>query len=360
MTKRKLSSCITIQGKELIKYSGKQLIEKLGNEAITNVITSVLCGGNIRNLTESLTQRRLLIMNASVFVTYLRGLKNIQELESNINSLILEEVSDRKVPANDKQFLNWFLGITGKGFQNVLRSDADNNSEYLDSLDKNLTEIADIVAKDYGEIETRVKIENDNVLLRWPSLLRVFLALGSQTLAIRGSEKSMYGKLFEKLILGSLLTLLGFRLIDKADTSETNMVFWLSQRKDKRESDATILVRNGVGARFDIGFIGVGNTEISLDKVSRFERELEFGRQTHYVSTIILVDRIGVHSRISRMARDINGNIIQMSMTYWVKEVASVLKEKCLLEHPILSMSNEQSLLWIKDKMKEIDLTQFL
>jgi hypothetical protein len=44
-------------------------------------------------------------------------------------------------------------------------------------------------------------------------------------------------------------------LIDKKGTSKTNMVFWLSQREDKRESDATILVRNGMGARFDIGFI---------------------------------------------------------------------------------------------------------
>lgn len=360
MTKQKLSSYITIQGKELIKYSGKQLIEKLGNEAIINVVSSVLCGGNIRNLTESLTQRRVLIMNASVFVTYLQGVKNIEKLESNINSLILREISDKKVPANDKQFLNWFLGITGKGFQNVLRSDTENNIEYLNSLDKNLKEIAEIVEKDYGQIETQVKIGNDNILLRWPSILRIFLALGSQTLAIRGSEKSMYGKLFEKLILGSVLTLLGFKLIDRSDTSETNMVFWLSQRENKRESDATVLVRNGIGARFDIGFIGTGNTEISLDKVSRFERELEFGRQTHYVSTIILVDRIGTRSRISEMARDINGNIIQMSMTYWIKEVASVLKEKCLLEHPILKMSNEQSLIWVKDRMKAIDLTKFI
>lgn len=360
MTNQKLSSLITTQGKELIKYSGNQLIDRLGNETILKVVSSILCGGNVRDLTESLTQRRLLIMNASVFVTYLRGVKNINDFEANINSLITQEIADKKVPANEKQFLKWYLGITGKSMQNVLRNDNENNIEYLNSLERNLQEIAAIVTEDYGFIETQVKIEKENYLLRWPSLLRIFLALGSQTLAIRGSEKSMYGKLFEKLILGSVLSLLGFKLIDQSDTSQTNMVFWLSQRENKRESDATVLVKNGVGARFDIGFIGTGNTEISLDKVSRFERELEFGSQTHYVSTIILVDRIGTRSRISEMAKEINGDIIQMSMTYWVKEVAKVLKEKCLLEHPIINMTNEQSLVWIRKEMQNIDLAQFL
>ncbi len=360
MTKQKFSSQITNPGRQLVKYSGKQLIDRLGNEAISKVVTSVLCGGNIRNLTESLTQRRILLLNASLFVTYLQGIRNIKDFETNINDLILTDIKDRSVPANDKQFLNWFLGITGKSFQNVLRSDRDNNVDYLNELDKNLKEIAEVVIKDYGNIETQIRIDGNNVLLQWPSLLRIFLALGSQTLAIRGSEKSMYGKLFEKLILGALLQMLGFELIDKSDTSKADMVFWLSQRENKRESDATVLVRSGVGARFDIGFIGTGNSEISLDKVSRFERELEFGRQTHYVSTIILVDRIGKGSRISDMAKNINGNIIQMSMSNWVKEVAKVLHDKCLLNHPIIKMSDEDSLHWIKSSMQNINLSAFL
>jgi hypothetical protein len=80
-----------------------------------------------------------------------------------------------------------------------------------------------------------------------------------------------------------------------------------------------------------------------LDKVSGFERELEFGRQTHYVSTIILVDRIGTRSRITDMAQRINGDIVQMSMTCWVKEVANILHEKCSFEHPVLKMTDLQS-----------------
>ena len=120
----------------------------------------------------------------------------------------------------------------------------------------------------------------------WSLLLRMFVAVGAQTLSIRGSEKFMYGKLFEKFILGSLLTILDFNHT-VAGTSGV-MIFWLSDAADKRESDATALLRPGTGVRFDIGFIGKGNPEISLDKVSRFGAVMETGEVKHEMSTIIL------------------------------------------------------------------------
>ncbi len=170
----------------------------------------------------------------------------------------------------------------------------------------------------------------------------------------------MYGKLFEKLILGSLLTLLGFERIDPDKSIKADKIFWLSQRKDKRESDATLLFRPGIGARFDIGFIGPGNSEISLDKVSRFEREMDFGRQTHYMSTIIIVDRIGEGSRIVELADRIDGSIIQMSMTYWVKMAAEILHRKLGFNHQLLKMPNEESLEYIRSQIQSIDLASFI
>ncbi len=52
--------------------------------------------------------------------------------------------------------------------------------------------------------------------------------------------------MFEKLILGTLLSIFGFRLINPEDSSQNNKVFWLSSRGDKRESDATLLYKPGV------------------------------------------------------------------------------------------------------------------
>ena len=167
-------------------------------------------------------------------------------------------------------------------------------------------------------------------------------------------------KLFEKLILGSLLSILGFSLIDPDKSDRTDRVFWLSQRGSKRESDATVLYRAGIGARFDIGFIGPGNTEISLDKVTRFEREMEHGRQKHFMSTIIIVDRIGEGSRIVEMAKAINGDIVQMSMTHWIKEICNILKTKLGYSHKILKLNDNEILNYIESEMANIDLKQFI
>ena len=63
--------------------------------------------------------------------------------------------------------------------------------------------------------------------------------------------------------------------------------------------------------RFDIGFIGRGNPEISLDKVTRFERVISLQGAHFYLATIILVDRIGANSRIETLAQAVEGTIFK-------------------------------------------------
>lgn len=354
-----LSNFIPEEALKLTNYTGKELVVRLGEDIVRNVVASVLSGNNVRDLTESLTQRRILLLNSSLFVTYIKALGSIENLTENLNQIITKELRDKRLDKNKKTYLQWFLGITGKSLQNVLRGNTG-LTKYLTDLDDTLSKVNNSVINSYGDISLNVDFDNKQYLLKWPSLLRCLFAIGSQTLSIRGSEKSMYGKMFEKLILGSVLTILGFRHISKDDTDENNMVFWLSQREDKRESDATIIIKPGEGVRFDIGFIGQGNTEVSLDKVSRFEREMERGRQKYYTSTIILVDKIGDNSRIVEMAKKIDGSLIQMSMNYWVKELASTLNKVSSFKHPILKLSNEESIDYINNIMTHIDLKEFI
>lgn len=74
---------------------------------------SVLCGDNIRDLTESLTQRRVLLMNASLFMTYIKALSSFENLSVNLSKIIACEVRT-KLNADKKKYLLWFLGLTGK------------------------------------------------------------------------------------------------------------------------------------------------------------------------------------------------------------------------------------------------------
>jgi len=358
--KESVSKFIPQLGLTLTKYSGAQLIERVGDDIIRNVVSSILCGGNVRSLTEGLTQRRISLSNASLLVAYLRATQNIKGFSDNIYSIIGKELSTTKISPEQRIFLQWLIGLTGKSIQNVLRNDSKQVEIYLDELDKAIKKAVEQSNIEFGNLHGTITINKENFLVNWPSILQLFTAIGTQTLALRGSEKSMYGKFFEKLILGSLLTILGFEKVNPEESVKSKKVFWLSQRKSKRESDATLLYKPGLGIRFDIGFIGPGNTEISLDKVSRFEREMDYGRQQHFMSTIIIVDRIGEGSLITQLAKNIDGHIVQMSMNYWVKEICQILKKTIGFEHKLLTMNNEESLNYIKTEMAKIDLTVFV
>lgn len=359
MIYRRVIRNIPRTGEALAKYSGADVIDRIGEEIVKEVVTGVLCGENIRSLTEGMTRRRLTLSNAALLVTFLKSNRDVKDFAGNIPEIVRTGL-DANISNEKKLFLKWCIGLTEKGIQNVLRGSEDEFGVYLKALEDSIESAVRKCAEDYGELTGHLKVHGVESDVSWPFIMYLFTAIGAQTLAIRGSEKSMYGKLFEKLVLGSLLMVLGFEKIDRRDTSKQNKVFWLSSRGTKRESDATLLYKPGVGVRFDIGFIGSGNTEISLDKVSRFEREMEYGRGVHYMTTIVLVDRIGERSRISEMAKNIDGHIVQMSMAHWTREVARILDEKLHFKHPIVQMDDRDSLRYIKDNMKNVDLREIM
>ena len=346
---------------KLVKYSAKDLVDRLGKDIIAGVVESILCGGNYRDLTEGLTQRRVLLMNASLLTTYLKALNSIEDFQENISHIIKSELSTARLNQNVKSYLYWFLGLTGKSIQNVVRNN-EGFEKYLSALDSNMNEISQYITKQYGDIDVVFNNKGVQYMMKWPSLLRCMLAMGAQTLTIRGSEKSMYGKFFEKMVLGSVLTLIGAKFIDKNDISKKKMVFWLSQTDDKkRECDATLLLRGGFGVRFDIGFIGQGNPEIVADKLSRYERAAERGEHRLYASTIVLTDKIADDSNIMNIARRISAYVIQMSGTYWVYELAKTLKgEFEFYDHPLLNMTQHESIKYIKENIKTIDMSLFV
>ena len=342
-------------GKDLISYSGKQVIEKIGPDIIRDLIVSTLCGQNIRNLTEDLTKRRVAIINGALLTLFVKGCSNISDFIDKLPYLVGEELKQKNTKV-DKDILLWLLGLTGKGVQNILRSQPAVLEEYVQKIENARQKIEKECAHEYGDLSGSIKLDGSTATLDWKTMVALLSAIGTQTLAIRGAEKSMYGKLFERLVLGSCLSVLGFRKVNPDKDKSCDKVFWLSSRGSKRESDATALYRPGKGVRFDIGFIGPGNTEISLDKVSRFEREMDFGRQKHFMATFIIVDRIGDRSRIAELAKKIDGTIIQMSMAYWPPVRSKKLGEVLEFKHPIQKMSGREIESFIKSTMQLVDL----
>jgi hypothetical protein len=261
----------------------------------------------------------------------------------------------------DRWILQWLLGLTNKAIQNILRDDPGKLAEYQAEYEKTINEVVLSCEAEFGNLTGDIEMSPDmRTSINWKFMLQLLGAIGAQTLTLRGSDKSTYGKLFERLILGSLLHILGFRLVDPETNTSFDRVFWLSSQGERRESDATLIYTPGKGVRFDIGFIGRGNPEISLDKVSRFEREMEYGRSKHYMATFIIVDKVGTGSRIAELAKQIDGTIIQMSMAFWPREIAQKLQSAINFKHELINMPDSQIAEYLKTKLANAPIEKFI
>jgi hypothetical protein len=325
--KPRLYDLFPSEARSLLEVRGKDLVEKLGEETVRQIVADVLAGGNIRNATEALTRRRIAHLNAALLVLFLRGRMEDENFPRNLPSRVREELKTKGLSSSEKRVLWWLLGLTKKQIDNVLRSDANAWDEYEDLYASDLRDVGEAASSAYGELPGTVGAEkvSDPVTVDWEWALHLLQTVGTQERATRGSEKSMYGKFFEKLVLGGVLHVLGFRVVEEDDTNDSDRVFWLSSRGRKRESDATALLGPGQGVRFDIGFIGGGNPEITLDKTSRFEREAEINGESIYMGTIVIVDTIGVNSRIPRLAAEAEASVVQMSASYWPRDLGDEL-----------------------------------
>ena len=311
----------------LLESKGTNFIKRAGEENVRQVVVDVLCGSNIRASTEHLTRLRLGRTNAATFMVYLCGLHTAKDFSRQLPQMAFQNLTNKTSKA-EKALSQWMIGLTGKSIQNVLHGDDHQLKKYIESFAVNLERLATETEKISGVLKCHVKSsDGKEAIFDWHDLLSLFCTIGSQTLAIRGSEKSTYGKLFERLVLGSVLNALGFEQTSYPP-KKTSKVFWLSSKVGEREADATLLVADGQAIRFDLGFIGIGNPEIPKDKVSRFERFMEVNEQKFHSATCIIVDRIGEGSSLEEHAKRAGAKMIQMSISYWPIELAQWLSEK--------------------------------
>lgn len=96
---------------KLVKYSAQDLVDRLGRDIIAGVVESILCGGNYRDLTEGLTQRRILLMNASLLTTYLKALNSIEDFQENISHIIKSELGVARLKKKHEELLILVFGI---------------------------------------------------------------------------------------------------------------------------------------------------------------------------------------------------------------------------------------------------------
>lgn len=346
----------------LLTGSGKQFIERIGVDAARTAVLGVLVGENIRDQTEPLTQQRIAQISGGLISLFAQGFANNEHFSDELSSLAIQQLKARKKDKASLWLAQWMLGLTSKSVQNVLRSD-DGLDNYMIGFERALQQAAERCRADLGDLQMAlgwIEDRNQRVELGWKDIIRLSTAIGCQTLTIRGSDKSMFGKLFERLILGSFLSVLGFERVERLSNTKTKNVFWLSDPSDTRESDATLLLRPGKLARFDIGFIGRGNPEISKDKLTRFAQVAQIAGTSHDSVTFIIVDRLPETTKTLQMARDVNAEIVQMSMQFWPRELAQKLGQRLGFRHPLSSMSDAKIKPYLQQRLASVPLQNFL
>jgi hypothetical protein len=352
-------------GRILLTGGGREFVERIGVEAIRNSILSVMMGDNIRTQTEPLSRRKIAIVSGALIALFLRGHLEVENFTDELSKMAVSQLARRRKRDKATTWVaQWLIGLTQKQFQNVLRSDAEGIKGYVADFEAAIDEAATRCNEEFGDLRMVLGFVEDadgrRAQLDWKDIARLTTAIGSQALAIRGSDKSMYGKLFERLILGSFLTILGFERVNPQTNTKTAGVFWLSDSTDLRESDATLLVQPGRLARFDIGFIGVGNSEISKDKLSRYAREIETAGGRTASTTFIIVDRLPNTGKTQRAAEQIGAEIVQMSLRCWVRDLAQRLGERMGVRHELQTMPDDEIEAYLRDRLDQIRVQDFL
>ncbi|MBV9924830.1 MAG: CfrBI family restriction endonuclease [Acidobacteria bacterium] len=371
MTSRKNPDDLTLDdlfpegGRILLTGGGRDFVERIGVEAIRDSILSVMMGDNIRTQTEPLSRRKIAIVSGALVVLFLRGHLEIGDFTGKLSEMATSQLAKRgKRDKATTWIAQWLIGLTQKQFQNVLRSDTEGIKGYINDFEEAIAEAAGKCEDEFGSVRMELGVIEDpkgrRVRLDWKDIARLTTAIGSQTLAIRGSDKSMYGKLFERLILGSFLTILGFERVNPQTNTRSAGVFWLSDSRDLREADATLLVQPGRLARFDIGFIGAGNSEISKDKLSRYAREFELAGGRITSTTFIVVDRLPKSEKTQKAAAQIGAEIVQMSLRYWVRDLAQCLGKRMGVTHELQRMRDDEMENYLKGRLSQIRVQDLL
>lgn len=237
-------------GKKSIKATRSDFTETMGENGVKDIIRSVLEGGNVRDTTEFITQRRLINSYFAMLDLYIGHLSDYADNFSEYSEYITNDLKEAKNTALTLDL--WLLGLTKKGFDNIVRG-AENLVDYQVSFSQSMSDAVENLKDTYGDISGVIEVNNRKMDVNWNTLALLFMTLGGQTLSIRGSAKSMNGKMFEKLVLGSLLTINGFEFVSEPPevVDKDKKYFWLSHMdENERETDAT-LIFNGKAISID-------------------------------------------------------------------------------------------------------------
>lgn len=291
------------------------VVAAFGTDGLADAARGLLHGENVRLVTEQVTRATLAqLANHTRQALFIPGLGPESVVDGAVAAVI-----GRSVRGLDLRWCYWLLGLTDKQVQNVLRD----SPEALHDYAAKFLEVIDDEAKEMGGLRVQV---GGGAVADARQFLYFTQVVGAQTLTIRGSHKSTFGKFFERLVLAAFLEVLG---LTRDETRSGRLhTYWLHDDDDGasgREADAVAVIAPGQLLHIDIGFIGRGNPEIILDKLTRYARQRDLGKVRFNVQTLVLADRFGQASTIAGRAEVLGALCAEMANPNWVQSIAVAL-----------------------------------
>ncbi|AGI47147.1 CfrBI restriction endonuclease [Thermoplasmatales archaeon BRNA1] len=263
-------------------------------DSLKKLTKHLLCGGNYRAITEFNTKCKIALTDL-----WLSDVVEVARKEYGLawKEKMLAALLDKKKKTTEEKYLQyWLLGLTQKTFNNI-----DGNTKELPSL---LSELEEQLTDTLTSIKREKELDN----------VWIMMMCGSAALTIRGSDKSKNGKWVERVLLKSMLTLLGFT---------ENKNFWVDLQRDnevERETDAEVETKRG-RIRIELGLIASGNQEVIEDKINRVGPK-----------GVVIFDIVGAKTNIYDTAEKHNVKLIQIRHTMPLTQLYDHLKPLCNFE----------------------------
>ena len=150
------------EGHILLTGQGRQFLERIGVDAIRNVVTSVLMGENVRALTEPLTRQRLVQISGALLVMFLNGWRTVDDFGNELPHMAARQLESRRRRSRTETWLaQWVLGLTDKAIQNVLRGKTASMTEYVVDFQDAVERAVQQCRADFGDLQVTLGYMQD-------------------------------------------------------------------------------------------------------------------------------------------------------------------------------------------------------
>ena len=131
-------------GRNNIKATSSDFINMVGEEGVKDIVKKVFLGDNVRDVTEFITQRRLINSYSAMLELYL---KTFNLHNDSIKEFIEFIAKDLQKTKGDAKLLDlWLLGLTKKGLDNIVRTE-ENIVDYQFSFESSVNDTVEDLKK---------------------------------------------------------------------------------------------------------------------------------------------------------------------------------------------------------------------